>query len=143
MKVKEYLNSISRMEAFVVSKRQRAEAFRSAAVNISAAPISDMPKSHGQSMSPMADAICKAIDLEAEIKQDEYKIQQKKLFLLELIGALEDIDMQCIMIKRYIEKKPWNTIIEETFISRSWVYRLHKDAMEQLDKTLSEYSDMP
>ncbi len=143
MTVKEYLNSISRMESFIVSKRQRAEAYRCAAVNISAAPISDMPKAHGRSVSPMADAICRAIDLEAEIKQDECKLQQKKLFLLDLIGALEDVDAQSIMIKRYIEKKSWNTIVDETFFSRSWVYRLHQNAMEKLDLALSSNAVLP
>lgn len=91
----------------------------------------------------MADAICRAIDLEAEIKQDEYLLQQKKVFLLDLIATLDDIDMQSIMIKRYIEKKTWNTIVDETFFSRSWVYRLHQRALDQLDSTLSGYANVP
>ena len=143
MTLKEYLNSIYRMETFIVSKRQRVEAFRSAAMNISSAPFSDMPKAHGRTTSPMADAICRAIDLEAEIKQDEYLLQQKKVFLLDLISTLDDIDMQSIMIKRYIEKKTWNTIVDETFFSRSWVYRLHQRALDQLDSTLSGSADAP
>ena len=143
MTLKEYLNSIYRMETFIVSKRQRVEAFRSAAMNIGSAPFSDMPKAHGRTTSPMADAICRAIDLEAEIKQDEYLLQQKKVFLLDLIATLDDIDMQSIMIKRYIEKKTWNTIVDETFFSRSWVYRLHQRALDQLDSTLSGYADAP
>jgi hypothetical protein len=81
--------------------------------------------------------------LEAEIKQDEYLLQQKKVFLLDLIATLDDIDMQSIMIKRYIEKKTWNTIVDETFFSRSWVYRLHQRALDQLDSTLSGYADAP
>lgn len=143
MTLKEYLNSISRMESFIVSKKQRAAAFRCTAKNISAAPMSDMPKTHGQSVSPMADAICRAIDLEAEIKEDEFRLQQKKLFLLDLIGTLEDIDMQSIMIKRYIEKKSWKKIVIETYFSRSWVYQLHQGAMDQLDHTLSGYDNLP
>ena len=143
MTVKEYLNSISRMESFIVSKRQRAEAFRCAAMNINAAPLSGMPKAHGHTTSPMADAICKALDLEAEIKQDEYRLQQKKVFFLDLVGMLEDIDMQSIMIKRHIEKKAWNTIADETFFSRSWVCRLHQRAMEQLDLIISAHTDAP
>ena len=143
MTLKEYLHSIYRMETFIVSKRQRADAFRNAAMNISSAPVSDMPKAHGQTTSPMADAICRALDLEAEINRDEYQLQQKKVFLLDLIGTLDDIDMQSIMIKRYIEKKSWNTIVEETFFSRSWVYRLHQRAKGQLDSILSQYPDAP
>lgn len=143
MTLREYLNSISRLETFIVSKRQRVEAFRCAATNISSSPFSDMPKAHGRTTSPMADAICRALDLENEIKQDEFLLQQKKVFLLDLIGTLEDIDMQSIMIKRYIEKKSWNTIVNETFFSRSWVYRLHQNAIEQLDYILSGYPETP
>ncbi len=143
MTTKEYLNSISRLESFIVSKKQRAEAFRCLASNIGGAPLSDMPKAPSRSLSPMADAICKAIDLEAEIQQDELQLQQKKLFLLDLVGTLSDIDAQSILIKRYFEKKSWNTIIDETFFSRSWAYRLHQNGLDELDRKLAVCATLP
>lgn len=143
MMVKEYLHSISRLESFITSKRQRAEAFRCLASNIGGAPLSDMPKAPSRSISPMADAICKAIDLEAEIQQDELQLQQKKLFLLELVGTLSDIDTQSVLIKRYFEKKSWQAIIDETFFSRSWVYRLHQNGLDELDKKLASCTVLP
>lgn len=143
MMVKEYLHSISRLESFITSKRQRAEAFRCLASNIGGAPLSDMPKAPSRSISPMADAICMAIDLEAEIQQDELKLQQKKLFLLELVGTLSDMDMQSILIKRYFEKKSWQTIIDETFFSRSWVYRLHQNGLDELEKKFATCVALP
>lgn len=143
MTAKEYLHSISRLESFITSKRQRAEAFRCLASNIGGTPLSDMPKAPSRSISPMADAICKAIDLEAEIQQDELNLQQKKLFLLELVGTLSDMDTQSVLIKRYFEKKSWQTIIEETFFSRSWVYRLHQNGLDELDKKIASCTVLP
>lgn len=143
MTAKEYLASISRLESFIVSKRQRVEALKCVATNISPSPISDMPKAPSKTKSPMADAVCKAIDLEAEIKEDELCLQKKKLFFLELVGSLSDIDVQSIIIKRYFEKKQWNTIMAETFFSSSWTYKLHKAGIDELDKKLASYTELP
>ena len=143
MTAKEYLASISRLESFIVSKRQRVEALKCVATNISPSPISDMPKAPSKTKSPMADAVCKAIDLEAEIKEDELCLQRKKLFFLELVGSLSDIDMQSIIIKRYFEKKQWNTIMAETFFSSSWTYKLHKAGIDELDVKLASYTELP
>ena len=57
MTSKEYLASISRLESFIVSKKQRVEALKCMAANVSPSPITDMPKSPSKSKSPMADAI--------------------------------------------------------------------------------------
>ena len=143
MTTKEYLGSISRLESLIVSKKQRADAFRFMASSVGSKPITDMPKSPITSLSPMADAICKAITLDEEVKQDELLLQQKKLFLLELIGTISDVDMQIIIIKRYFEKKSWSTIIDETFFSRSWVYQLHKNGIDELDRKLASLSTLP
>lgn len=143
MNTKEYLNSISRLETFIVAKKQRADAFRCMASNISGSPITDMPKNPSKSLSPMADAVCKALDLEAEIQQDEIRLQSKKLFLLELIGTIPNPDVQSILIKRYFEKKSWESIIDETFFSRSWVYKLHQMGIDELDAKITSYENCP
>ena len=143
MTTKEYLNTISRLESFIVSKRQRADALRCMASSIGSPTLSDMPKAPSKTVSPMAEALCKAIDLDAEIQRDELLLQRKRLYLLDLIGTLEDIDMQSVIIKRYIERKSWNTIIDETFFSRSWVYRLHQNGIDELDKKFASRSDAP
>lgn len=143
MTTKEYLKSISQLESFIESKKQRAAALRCMASNISSPPLSDMPKAPVKSKSPMGDAVCKAVDLETEIQQDEFRLQQKKLFILDLIGTLSDPDTQTVLIKRYFEKKSWGTIIDETFFSRSWVYQLHQDGIDILDEKFSSYNEIP
>ena len=136
MTAKEYLASISRLESFIASKKQKVEALKCMAANVSPSPITDMPKAPSKTISPMADAICKAIDIESEIKDDELCLQKKKLFF-------SDIDVQSIIIKRYFEKKQWNTIMAETFFSSSWTFKLHKAGMDELDKKLASYKELP
>ena len=151
MTAKEYLASISRLESFIASKKQRVEALKCMAANVSPSPITDMPKAPSKTISPMADAICKAIDIESEIKDDELCLQKKKLRLirmfdvsfLDLVATLSDIDVQSIIIKRYFEKKQWNTIMAETFFSSSWTFKLHKAGMDELDKKLASYKELP
>lgn len=143
MTAKEYLASISRLESFIVSKKQRVEALKCMATNISPSPITDMPKAPSKTKSPMADAVCKAIDLEAEIKEDEINLQKKRLFFLDIVGTLSDIDVQSIIIKRYFEKKSWNTIMAETFFSSSWTYKLHKAGIDELNEKLASYQELP
>ena len=143
MTAKEYLASISRLESFIASKKQKVEALKCMAANVSPSPITDMPKAPSKTISPMADAICKAIDIESEIKEDELCLQKKKLFFLDLVSTLSDIDVQSIIIKRYFEKKQWNTIMAETFFSSSWTFKLHKAGMDELDKKLASYKELP
>ena len=143
MTAKHLLASISRHESFIASKKQKVEALKCMAANVSPSPITDKPKAPSKTISPMADAICKAIDIESEIKDDELCLQKKKLFFLDLVATLSDIDVQSIIIKRYFEKKQWNTIMAETFFSSSWTFKLHKAGMDELDKKLASYKELP
>ena len=67
MNAKEYLSQISRLETLINAKRQRVDALRCMATNCSP-NYSGMPHNPSKSTSPMADAICKALDLEEEIR---------------------------------------------------------------------------
>lgn len=135
MNAKEYLSQISRLETLINAKRQRVDALRCMATNCSP-NYSGMPHNPSKSTSPMADAICKALDLEEEIRKDEIKLQEKRLYILELIGTLDNVDFQTVIIKRYFEHASWDTIASTMFYSISWVYKLHGNALRALDECL-------
>ncbi len=140
MNAKEHFRQISRMEAFISTKNQRANALRALASSAGSSNLSGMPKNPSRSLSPMTDAICKALDLEAEIHKDEFRLQEKKVFLLELIGTIESCDYQTVLIKRYFENLSWDDIASRMFYSTRWIYKLHGRALEEIDKKLSEVS---
>ena len=143
MTAKEYLKQISRMESFIDVKRQRLNALKDLASNIGASAMDGMPKSPSKSSSPMADAVCKAIDLENEIKADEAKLQKRKVFMLDLIGTLENVDEQAVLIKRYFEHQSWENIAAELYYTTRWVYKLHGHALESLNHRFEGNAEVP
>lgn len=142
MTAKEYLSQISRLETLINAKRQRIEALRCMATSVGP-NYTGMPHNDSKSVSPMADAICKVIDLENELRKDEYKLQEKRLYIFELIGRMESIDYQTIIIKRYIEHHSWDDIARTMFFTKRWVFTLHGRALEELDSLLKNAEQIP
>ncbi len=137
MTAKESFKQLARMDAFIDAKKQRVDALKALASSTGSPNLSGMPKNPSKSLSPMADAVCKALDLEAEIRSDEAKLQEKKVYLLELIGTLDSSDHQTVLIKRYFEHLSWENIASSMFYTTRWIYKLHGRALEEIDKKLS------
>ena len=136
MTAKEYLRQLSRMEAFIESKKERLAVLREIASSCGAPALTGMPKNPSPTTSKMADAVCKALDLEREIQQDEEKLRQKKVFLLDCIGQMENTEYQTVIIGRYFKGDSWAEIAEKMFYSQRWIYELHGRALVELDEIL-------
>lgn len=137
MTAKECLKQMVRLESTIKAKRKRAAALRQLAQSIGSSSQDGMPKNQDRSSSPMTNAICKAIDLENEIKKDEKKLQMQKMHLLDVIGRLENVDEQTVLIKRYFEHESWEKIVRSLCYSSSWVYQLHGQALEKLNELIN------
>lgn len=140
MTAKELFREIANMEAFMETKRQRIKVLEDLASNPGSPNYSGMPKNPSPDPSRMATIICKKIDLEREIQADEHRLQEKRLFVLTLIGEIENADYQAVLIKRYFEHQSWEDIVAKLHYSRSWVYQLHADALNTLDKMIATVS---
>ena len=88
----------------------------------------------------MADTVVKYVALDEEIEEDIKNLEEKKVFMLSLIGELDSTDYQTVLIKRYFEKKSWTDIKEELFYSLSWTQSLHGRALVALDRMLENES---
>lgn len=142
MKAKEYLINITRLEKKINLKREKIITLEGIATNCSP-HLSGMPHNPHKSTSPMADAICKKIDLEKEIERDVALLDKKKVFALDLIGRLENEDAQIVLIKRYFEYWSWNKICDFNYFSPSWTYDLHKKGLLALDDLLAQSENIP
>lgn len=140
MTAKEHFRQLSRMETLINSKKQRMEAWKELATNVGSSNLSGMPKNPSKALSPMANAICKALDLEMEINREEISLQEKKVFLLDIIETMENYDYQTILIKRYFEHLSWINVANQMFYSIRWIYKLHDSALEEMNKKLNERS---
>ena len=143
MNTRKYLSQINHLEESIKNKRERAAAYYELAGSPGSPNFSGMPRNPSPSQSPMADAICKAIDLEEQAKREETLLNQKKVFLLDLIGRLQCHDGQSVLIQRYFSHKTWDDISAELFYTTRWVYKLHDKAMAELDGLFSAENEIP
>lgn len=135
MKAKDYFIAIQQLENQIESKRYMAQTYRTLAEGIKSPVYSDMPKSSNRQLEPMAQALAKAFMLEDEISQLEQEMLFKKTQAMDIINQLEK-DYQIILLKRYFEKEPWWKIERLMHYSRSWVFKLHIQALESFERYL-------
>ncbi len=140
MKAKEYLKDIARTEAHIGAKKQRIAVLKDIASSPSTPKYDGMPRNPNKGGSAMADTVVKYVALEEEIEEDIKNLEEKKVFMLSLIGELDSTDYQTVLIKRYFEKKSWTDIKEELFYSLSWTQSLHGRALVALDRMLENES---
>ena len=134
MEIKEYLKNISRVESHIEAKKQRIAILKDMAVSPTAPNVDGMPKNPNKWKSSMADAVTKYLELEDEIKADEISLEKKKVFIVELIGQLNNTEHQTVLIKRYFDKKSWSDIATDMFYTTRWIYKLHGSALEKLEE---------
>ncbi len=91
----------------------------------------------------MEDAACKAMNLEREIRRDEIRLQSKRVFILELIGKLENIDYETVLIKRYFEACGWHDIATTMHYTERWLHTLHGRALQELNRQMAKCDEMP
>ena len=99
MTAKEYLLSIGRMKRIIAAKEEKIRALMEIATNTSQA-LTGMPHNPSGSKSPMADAICKKIDLEREVEE----IRAKRNAAIAYLNSLPDTEETNLLIKRYVRE---------------------------------------
>ena len=136
MTAKEYLRDIARREEHIKAKKQRLATLKNIAKSPSSPNLSGMPKSTNMGSSSLSDAVIKYMELEVEIQTDEKKLEEKKVYILDLIGTIGNTEYQTILIKRYFEKKSWMEISNDLFYTKRWSYKLHGFALEDLNQKM-------
>ena len=124
------------MESYIESKKVRLTVLKDIAASCGASALTGMPRNPSQTQSKMTEAACKAIDLENEIKQDAERLQQEKVFLLELIGQIDSTEYQTVLISRYFKGASWTDIASKMFYSERWIFELHGRALKELDELI-------
>lgn len=130
------------METLINAKKQRVDALKCMATNCTA-NYTGMPHSGTRQLSPMEDAACKAMSLEQEIQRDEIRLQSKRVFILELIGKLENIDYETVLIKRYFECSGWTDIAQVMHYTERWLHTLHGRALQELNHEMAKCDEIP
>lgn len=130
MTAKEYLNKISKYDRLIENKKAEAQTWREIATNISVNMSGERVQSSG-STDTVANALCKAMDLESEAERYELK-------RAAIIGTIERLDavLYDVLHKIYVQGFAIKQVAAHHHKCREWASRKHTEALEALEKIL-------
>lgn len=139
MKIKEYLMQAYRIDQRINSKLEQIAVLHDLATKATVT-YSDMPKNPNRGHSKMEEAICKIIDLEAEINRDIDELVDLKTNITHLIKKLTGHEHQIILEQRYLCFKSWEQIAVDMGYSIQHTFRLHDAALTELERFYKDES---
>ena len=128
MTAKEYLNQAYRLDQRIRSKQEQISALNDLATSCSAS-MTGMPRNPNKGGSRMADAVCKIVDLQDSIAADMQELVELKAEIIATIKAVDCIEYQLILEKRYISGKSWPEIAVDLGYKMRHLYKLHDEAL--------------
>lgn len=94
--------------------------------------ITGMPKNPSPAQSPMADAICRIIDLEREITDEIDRLVDLKVEISRRIKSITRIEYRLVLELRYLCFKSWEQIAEEMGYTVRNIHILHGEALQEI-----------
>lgn len=128
MTAKEYLNQAYRLDQRIRSKQEQISALNDLATSCSTS-MTGMPRNPNKGGSRMADAVCKIVDLQDSIAVDMQELVELKAEIIATIKAMDCIEYQLILEKRYISGKSWPEIAVDLGYKMRHLYKLHDEAL--------------
>ena len=95
--------------------------------------MSDMPKAPSPSLQSMEDRLCDILTLEDEIKALEKELVLLKADMMRVIGRIDDLNMQMILICCYLDLCTNTQACKQLHFSRGWLLKLKAQAITKLD----------
>ena len=131
MTKKEYLSQAYRLDQRINSKLAQVTALNDLATKCTST-LSDMPRNPNRSISTMADAVEKIVDLQAEINCDIDALVDLKRDIVKTIKAVANTEYQTILELRFLCFKTWEQIAVDMGYNVRHVYRIHHEAVESI-----------
>ena len=131
MTAKEYLSQAYRLDQRIRSKQEQIASLNELAASCSS-PLTGMPRNPNRGGSRMADAVCKIVDLQESIAADMEKLVDLKTEIVSTIKAVDSVEYQLILEKRYISDKSWPEIAVDLGYKMRHLYKLHDEALNSI-----------
>ena len=128
MTAKEYLQQALRLDERINSKISQLESLRELATKCTST-ITGTPHNPSPAQSPMADAVCKIIDLQDEINRDIDHLVDLKRELVGVIRNAEDVECRLLLELRYLCFMSWEDIAVQMGYTTRNIHYLHKQAL--------------
>ena len=135
-KAREYLMQLKENDGDIENLLAEAERWRLIATGTASRTDSERVQSSG-SHQRMADAVCKYVDIEEDIKRHLGALAEKRKEILETIRKLP-YDKRNVIHKRYVQDMSFDEIASVCDKSRSWVTSIHGRALQDVQSILDE-----
>lgn len=132
MTAKEYLNQAYWLDRRIDSKLEQLSALRGLATKTTSV-MSDDVVSHTRNVHSMQDVIAKIVDMQAEINSDIDRLVDLKSEIMHTIKTVKNPEHQTLLELRYLCFKSWDDVAEDMGYNIRHIYRLHDEAVEQVD----------
>ena len=132
MTAREYMNQAYRLDERIRSKQEQIAALNDLATKCTA-HMTGMPRNPNGGGSRLEDAVSKIVDLQEIIAADMEALVMLKADIVATIKAVENIDFQLILEKRYISNKSWPEIAVDLGYKMRRTYELHDAALEEIN----------
>lgn len=131
MTAREYLSQAHRLDQRIDAKIAQVASLNDLATKCTST-LTGMPRNPNRGTSTMADAVAKIVDLQAEINRDIDRLVDLKREMVAVIKAVENIEYQTLLEKRYLCYQTWEQIAVDMGYSVRQLYRLHDEALENV-----------
>ena len=128
MTAKEYLEQAYRLDLRIQSKQEQIDSLNDLATRCTAT-MTGMPHSPNRGSSPMADTVCKIVDLQEAIAADMQTLVDLKADIMHTIDRVQNVEYRLILEKRYITGKTWPEIAIELGYKMRYMFKLHEEAL--------------
>ena len=134
MKPKEYLSQAKWLDQMIDAKIMRQEQLRTMAEKITVDVSKE--KVSGGIINARENVMVKLIDLSHEVNADIDSLIDLQKEVMVTIGQIEDERLRLILEMRYMYNNDWDTVSQTLDCERRWAMRLHKKALNEIDKIL-------
>ena len=132
MTAKEYLSQAFYMNRQIKAKERRLEWLREIVPGPSMR-FSQEEKSKGDPRSSLVEnAALKVVELEEEIASDILELVRVMKEIASTISRVDSMECRTILEMRYLSFMEWDEIISRMGYSRSYVFRLHGEALNAI-----------
>lgn len=134
--IKRELRQIRMITKLIASSKRQIEELEYLKVSVKSPTITGMPKEKSFVRSDKVESIIDRIDeLQKVVDEDVKRLIELKLIWMNRINLLGHDE--CLLLKlRYFEGWSWSDICTEMCYAERQVYRLHGEALKNLEKKL-------
>ena len=135
MTTKAYLGQARFLDMRIKSKIQQIDSLRELATSCTAV-LSDMPRNPNHRASKVESCVMKIIEVQEGLQDDINALVELKKEIMATIHAVEDVELQTLLEKRYLCFLSWERIAVEMHYSIQHIYRMHEMALDAVTEIL-------